>query len=309
MADAILAQSGIYQIRNTANGKVYVGSAVNPRTRLNYHVSNLRRTKHANSKLQRAWHRYGEALFELSVIEQVPNARDLIAREQYWIDTLDAVDAGYNIRRIAQSNLGLRATDATKAKMSASNKGRKMSAEARAKISAANKGRSRFTLEQRAQMSIDRKGRAHTEEARVKIGVASTGRKQSSATIEKRNASMVIMRAERGPIIVSEQARARISAANKGKPGRGKKAVLLFGIEYDSITAASLAIGRNPQWVKLRMGTDSAPNGDMHARMPVSLETRQKKSASLKIALNKPGVQARRWATTRAKREAKPTIA
>jgi group I intron endonuclease len=301
MADAILASSGIYQIRNTANGKVYIGSAVNLRTRLQYHRSYLARGKHVNQKLQRAWIKYGGDAFELTAIEYVNDPARLLEREQHWIDSTRAVDKGYNIRRVAQSNFGLKASEATKAKMSASRKGRTMSAEARANMSAAQRLYGpRHSEATRAKMSIDRKGRTHTDEAKAKIAIASTGRKLSPESIAKRTAATMATVAARGPLVISDESRARISASKKGRPSKGRKPVLLFGIMYESITAASLAIGRNPQWVKARMGTDQMPEGDIHAKPPVSVETRMRQSASIKAKLNQPGIQAKRLATREA---------
>ena len=47
--------SGIYCITNRKNGKIYIGSASNLRQRWNGHISDLRKEKHKNRHLQRAW--------------------------------------------------------------------------------------------------------------------------------------------------------------------------------------------------------------------------------------------------------------
>jgi GIY-YIG catalytic domain len=55
---------GVYQIRCKRNGKFYVGSAVNLRTRWDTHRRDLRRGSHHNPYLQLAWKLYGEINFE-----------------------------------------------------------------------------------------------------------------------------------------------------------------------------------------------------------------------------------------------------
>jgi group I intron endonuclease len=304
MADAILAQCGIYAIRNTVNGKIYVGSTVNVRARLVYHRSFLNRGKHVNQKLQRAWIKYGSAAFQLSAIEYVDNCSELLSREQHWIDSEQAVDCGYNIRRVAEGNYGLKASAETREKMSRAQRGRTQTPEARQRISAANKGINRFTREQVAKMSADRKGRRHTDEAKAKIASSSAGRKWDPESVARRSSAIKAAIAARGPLLVSDETRARISAANKGRPAKGRKPVLLFGVHYESISAASLAIGRNPQWVKARMGTYQIPDGDIHARPRVSMESRMKQSVSIKAKLNQPGIQEKRLATRAANRAA-----
>ncbi len=105
----------IYQIRHIASGKVYVGSAVDPRGRRHTHVSALRRGVHHSQYLQHAWNKYGEDAFVFEVIEPVLFVEDLITREQYWIDALRAGDrkCGYNVSPTAGSALGTKHTDET----------------------------------------------------------------------------------------------------------------------------------------------------------------------------------------------------
>lgn len=103
-------RSGIYQLLNAANGKVYIGSAVDLMKRVLHHRQELRDNEHRNPKLQRAWRKYSEAAFEARVIEFVPNKADLIEREQYWIDLAQSAKNGYNCAPQAGSQLGYRYT-------------------------------------------------------------------------------------------------------------------------------------------------------------------------------------------------------
>lgn len=162
MADENIAASGIYSIRRISDGKSYIGSAINLPRRWQEHRKTLRGNRHHSRKLQRAWNVHGEAAFVFAVIEVVADPANLIAREQHWIDALDACKAGFNSRPSAGNQLGLRHRPETRAKMRESAKGRRrpgprgpFSAETRAKMSAASKARVRasFSDETRARIS------------------------------------------------------------------------------------------------------------------------------------------------------------
>lgn len=109
-----MKQSGVYCITNTVNGKQYVGSAVNLAVRWVSHRSRLRTGNHHNPHMQAAWNKYGPDVFTFTVLEECPPAR-LVEREQWWIDTLDCVRHGYNIRLKANSNQGIVQSVATRA--------------------------------------------------------------------------------------------------------------------------------------------------------------------------------------------------
>jgi group I intron endonuclease len=94
----IPAVSGIYQIRCTQNGKIYVASAVNLRTRWDLHRRSLTMNKHSNPHLQAAWNRYGAESIEFSVLQFVED-RQLLTTEQRLIERTGCVnrDVGFNI--------------------------------------------------------------------------------------------------------------------------------------------------------------------------------------------------------------------
>lgn len=77
--------SGIYQIENKINSKVYIGSSNNIKRRWQKHKALLRHNKHPNSHLQAAWNKYGEDNFIFSIIE-LCNIDSLLDREQYFIN-------------------------------------------------------------------------------------------------------------------------------------------------------------------------------------------------------------------------------
>lgn len=142
---AMAKRSGIYRIHCMENDKFYIGSAIDIDARWRVHRCELRNEKHGNSKLQRAWKKYGEAAFIFTVVELVPDADKLIEREQFHIDETVATIYGFNLRAKADSNIGLKYvmtkrrpphTEASKLKMSATHKGKKLTPEHVAKVRA-----------------------------------------------------------------------------------------------------------------------------------------------------------------------------
>ncbi|NDJ20973.1 GIY-YIG nuclease family protein [Nostoc sp. B(2019)] len=123
---SLLNCSGVYVIKNTVNGKIYVGSAVRFRNRWQQHKEDLNSERHDNTYLLRAWKKYGAPAFVVDVLEVVEDKQHLIAREQYWLDKLKAYErnTGYNICRIAGSTLGFKLSPEARARKSAMQKGR-----------------------------------------------------------------------------------------------------------------------------------------------------------------------------------------
>lgn len=80
-------KSGIYKIVNIKNNKIYIGSSKNIENRWKEHTTSLRRNKHINCILQRAWNKYGEDSFEFQTLENC-SQEQLFEREQYYIDEL-----------------------------------------------------------------------------------------------------------------------------------------------------------------------------------------------------------------------------
>lgn len=131
----------IYGIRNTANGKVYVGSTKNLVSRLSDHKYALRRGDHHSYRMQGEWKEYGEGYFSVVILDKTKESSRL-EREQYFIDTLLSYeeDTGYNISPTAGTTLGRRHREEAKIKMSISHEGKILSEEHRRKQSKALKG-------------------------------------------------------------------------------------------------------------------------------------------------------------------------
>lgn len=113
---------GIYQIENTINHKLYIGSSINCHKRANRHFSELKNNKHKNKHLQNSYNKYGKEVFVFSILEEVLDKINLINKEQYYINILSPA---FNINQIANSSLGVERSDITKEKIRVANLGLK----------------------------------------------------------------------------------------------------------------------------------------------------------------------------------------
>jgi group I intron endonuclease len=96
-----------------------------------------------NHVITDAFKKYGINNFEFSIIEECL-LENLIEREQYFLDTLQPFAdtySGYNLRKTATSNIGLKHTAETKAKMTISHTGSRRSEEVKEKMSRLQKER------------------------------------------------------------------------------------------------------------------------------------------------------------------------
>lgn len=83
---------GVYAIRNTVDGAVYVGSTPDIDLRWGQHRAALDRASHPDDQLQAAWIRDGAPAFEFVVLESVEDSDALAQAEQRWIDRYGADD-------------------------------------------------------------------------------------------------------------------------------------------------------------------------------------------------------------------------
>lgn len=245
MADAILSVSGIYAIRNTVNGKVYVGSSVNIKRRWGTHRHGLTRGAHHGVLLQRAWDKHGASAFVFEVLEYVSQTEYLLTREQFWIDALKSAKVGYNTAPFAGSTLGKAHGEAARLKMSASHKERLADPELLAERSRQLKV-TFSTPERRAEQAEKAKAAWRNERFRlqatkraVEMTKAPEWRKAHSEKIKSHWAD--------------PERRAAWCESMKGRVATTRKAVMLFGVRYESMTAAAAAHGRSRDWVKVRM--------------------------------------------------------
>ncbi len=116
--------SGIYKIRNTKNGKFYIGSARNIKHRWHDHKRNLNNKTHSNIKLQLAWNKYGKENFEFDILEEC-KTEHLLKLEQVLLDMWAGKQWCYNIALDSMSPmLGRKTSDETKKKMRLSHLGK-----------------------------------------------------------------------------------------------------------------------------------------------------------------------------------------
>ena len=98
--------AGVYQVKNTVNGKVLLGSSLNLEGPLNRHRFMLKIGSHTNKELQNDWNELGSENFIFEILEVVnikndPNFNlkdELTLLEQIWLEELQPVgERGYNI--------------------------------------------------------------------------------------------------------------------------------------------------------------------------------------------------------------------
>lgn len=94
---------GVYQIRNTVNGKIYVGSSVNLDAIFNRHRLELEVGRHRSESLQQDWNAMGEEKFVFETLAQIEekegvDTKDELAQlEKLFIDDLQPFgEKGYN---------------------------------------------------------------------------------------------------------------------------------------------------------------------------------------------------------------------
>ncbi|MGK4008647.1 metalloregulator ArsR/SmtB family transcription factor [Sorangium sp. So ce1036] len=98
-------QAGIFQVKNTVNGKVLLGSSTNLHGPLNKHRFMLSIGMHTNQELQKDWKLHGPDAFTFEVLEVVKPKDDpgfsvsdeLTLLEQIWLEKLSPLaPRGYN---------------------------------------------------------------------------------------------------------------------------------------------------------------------------------------------------------------------
>jgi len=98
--------SGVYQVKNLANGKVLLGTSLNLEGPLNRHRFMLKINSHPNKELQKDWNELGPDQFAFEILEVVqvqdhPNFNlkdELTLLEQIWLEKLQPLgERGYNL--------------------------------------------------------------------------------------------------------------------------------------------------------------------------------------------------------------------
>jgi group I intron endonuclease len=97
--------AGVFQVKNTVNGKVLLGSSLNLEGPLSGHKFMLTIGRHRNEALQKDWNEYGPDKFVFEILEVVkvkddPSfnlSEELTLLEQIWLEKLRPFgERGYN---------------------------------------------------------------------------------------------------------------------------------------------------------------------------------------------------------------------
>ena len=187
---------GIYKITKKDTGQAYIGLSENIERRW-YDHTHSPQLKH--SYIDRAIKKYGADRFDLEIIEELPNDRDLLTeREAYWVKYYNTYKDDFHYNLTPGGDFSPMKVPEIAKKNSESNKGREFSEEHKKNISEANSGENnpmygkKHTLEAKAKMSKAKSGknhpfygkkgeespfygRKHTLEAKAKMSKAKSG--------------------------------------------------------------------------------------------------------------------------------------
>lgn len=239
--------SGIYKIVNTLNGKVYVGSTKDFQKRWRKHFNDLEKQQHSSIKLQRSYNKHGKDVFVCEIIEEIPYEKDkILEREQYWIDTLNSKENGYNIADASfgdcLTNHPQREEIISKIKKTLKDKNSAMSAEERKEkwsqpgVKNGMYGRHRTEEEKRHLSEINKgrpsifKGKHHSEETKRKLSEIRKGKNTG----------------EKNPFYGkhhSDETKKHISEMNKGKIPPNRRKVKVNGQIFESVTECAKNFG------------------------------------------------------------------
>jgi hypothetical protein len=97
--------AGIFQITNTANGKIFIGKGMNVRGILNSQQAQLQFGSHRNFDLQSDYISYGAGKFDFRIVDQLEPSdkttreiqEDLVVLEELWLEKLKPyAERGYH---------------------------------------------------------------------------------------------------------------------------------------------------------------------------------------------------------------------
>ena len=134
-----MLNSGVYGIFSKIDDRVYIGSAKNFKKRKKDHFDKLKSNCHGNKYLQNFVSKYGIENIDFKVLASCPS--EYCIKLEQWF--LNQYDNKFNIRLIAESNFGLKASEETKTKMSEASKRKVFSEEHKLNLKLVAQKRSR----------------------------------------------------------------------------------------------------------------------------------------------------------------------
>lgn len=200
---------GLYQILNKVNNHFYIGSSSNIDWRFYIHQWLLRKNKHCNAHLQRAWNKYGEDNFEFSILHLLDKS-DCLIEEQKLLDKHYGKVYCYNLDCRAKLN-----DDLANQKRSRALKGRKCSPEVRLKMSLSQKNK-KITPKilngwKKSGEALVQYRNLHKDEFEKKRIAGCIGKKQSEHFKQ-------IMSEKMTGRVISKETRLKISQSQRGVP-------------------------------------------------------------------------------------------
>lgn len=224
---------GIYRIRNILDGTMYIGSAKGMHYRAYVHIGALRKGKHINPHLQRAFDKYGEEAFVFEIVEVISASDDYdkplyFKIENRYIDELRETGKLYNIAKAeggwTHATLERKAEIVEKMKRSQRKFLDSTTKEERARLyGAAHKGVPYSELGKK-KLSDFWKGKPKSEETRKRMSIA------------QKNPKLLEGHRKNGR---------NVGLTNKGKMPPNAQKVVIGGVEYKSIKSAASQLNVN----------------------------------------------------------------
>lgn len=109
-------KSGVYKIICIKTKKFLIGSSQDLSRRRIYHDCVLRKNKHPNPRIQEEYNIYGQEYFDFVVLEFC-DIENLKEKEQFWLDSTQAVELGYNLQPNSKDNSGHKYSEKSRNKM------------------------------------------------------------------------------------------------------------------------------------------------------------------------------------------------
>jgi len=82
---------GVFQIKNTTNGKIFIGSSMDLVAIWNRQKAQLKFGGHPNKELQADWNTFGEANFTYEILAEIEDAQDMESENRREVKMLEEI--------------------------------------------------------------------------------------------------------------------------------------------------------------------------------------------------------------------------
>jgi len=221
----------VYQIRNTSNNKIYIGSTKNFHKRKFKHLNDLRKGRHHNIYLQRCWNKTNdEELYIFEVLEKCATS-ELFDKEYEWINNKNPE---YNIGGVGGGD----------------NFTNHPNKEELRKQLAQNLLEAKRPAPKFKQDNPNWRGGTTFNECPI------CGKVRRTGNTPKTCASCRIRTGEQNPFYGkkhSEETKNKIRRSNLGKKPVNSQSVIIDGVKYESLSDAAKAVGVCPATISNRI--------------------------------------------------------